>query len=193
MAKVNFDDYVPVAERLGTLRERWPDATLQPVDPTRPYRVETIGEHTFIVYAAACYRHPDDPRPGIGVAWEPFPGRTNFTRDSELMNAETSAWGRAIVAALAADTNRGIASREDVRARQEPPTDRPNPLQPLLDSVQSLVVTLNDPTPWESFKSTHRGWHKSETGLLEARDALFELLAAEGAEPFLVDEQEQAP
>ena len=73
---------------------------------------------------ALAYRAPDDPMPGIGTAWEPFPGRTPYTRDSELMNAETSAWGRAIVATLAADTNKGIASREEVRNRSE---DAPAP------------------------------------------------------------------
>lgn len=55
--------------------------------------------------------------PGIGVAWEPFPGRTPYTKDSELMNAETGAWGRAIMAALAADAKKGIASAQEVRNR----------------------------------------------------------------------------
>src|SRR5690606_7776514 len=94
------------------------EGSLQPVDPVNPYRVETIGDRTFIVYTAAAYRHPDDRRPGIGVAWEPFPGLTPYTRNSELMNAETSAWGRAIIAVLAADAKRGIASLEEVRNRQ---------------------------------------------------------------------------
>ena len=35
------------------------------------------------------------------------------------MNAETGAWGRAIVAVLAADTSRGIATAQDVRNRQD--------------------------------------------------------------------------
>jgi len=51
------------------------------------------------------------------MAYEQWPGRTPYTRDSELQNAETSAWGRAIVAVLAADTKRGIASQEEVRNR----------------------------------------------------------------------------
>ena len=51
------------------------------------------------------------------MAWEPFPGRTPYTFNSELMNAETSAQGRAIVAALAADTRKGVASQEEVRNR----------------------------------------------------------------------------
>ena len=35
-----------------------------------------------------------------------------------MQNAETAAWGRAIVAVLASDTKEGIASREEVRNRQ---------------------------------------------------------------------------
>jgi hypothetical protein len=54
----------------------------------------------------------------VGLAWEPVPGKTSYTRDSELQNAETSAWGRAIVAVLAADTKKGIASAEEVQSRQ---------------------------------------------------------------------------
>jgi len=53
------------------------------------------------------------------LASEPVPGKTNFTRDSELMNAETSAWGRALIAVGAADAKRGIASANEVRNRQQ--------------------------------------------------------------------------
>lgn len=75
-------------------------------------------QDTFIVYICAAYRTPDDQRPGIGVAWEPYPGQTPYTAASELMNAETSAQGRAIVAALASDSKRGVSSREEVRNRR---------------------------------------------------------------------------
>jgi len=118
--------YIDVAERIAEFRTRYPEGSLQPVDPATPYRIETIGDRTFIVYVAAAYRHPDDKRPGIGVAWEPYPGLTPYTRNSELMNAETSAWGRAIVAVLAADAKRGIASLEEVRNRQ---AEREQPAQ----------------------------------------------------------------
>lgn len=47
-----------------------------------------------------------------------FPGRTPYTLGSELMNAETSAWGRAIIAVGAADSKKGISSAEEVRNRQ---------------------------------------------------------------------------
>lgn len=111
-------DYNEVATRIVEARKKHPEGILQPLDPANPYKIEEIGDKTFIVYAAAFYRTPDDPRPGIGIAWEPFPGLTSFTRNSELMNAETSAWGRALVAAFAADTKRGIATSLDVRTRE---------------------------------------------------------------------------
>lgn len=112
------EGYIDVAERIAAFRELYPTGSLQPADPARPYRIETIGDQIHIVYGAAAYRTPDDVRPGIGYAYEPYPGRTPYTRGSELQNAETSAWGRAIVAALAADTKRGIASAQEVRNRQ---------------------------------------------------------------------------
>ena len=118
-------DYVDVAERIRIFRDRYPDGSLQPVNPAEPYRIVDLGTAVFVVYVAAAYRHPDDPRPGIGSAWEPYPGRTPYTKDSELMVAETSAWGRAIVATLAADSKK-VASLDEVRARRaQTPPDAP--------------------------------------------------------------------
>jgi len=110
-------DYVDVAERIRTFRDKHPDGSRQPADPTKPYEIITIGDKTFVVYVAAAYRTPDDTRPGIGTAWEIFPGLTPYTKGSEVQNAESSAWGRAIVASLAADTKK-IASRDEVAARR---------------------------------------------------------------------------
>jgi hypothetical protein len=111
-------EYVDVAARLVEFRTKHPEGSLQPADLTVPFRVERIGDETYIVVVAAAYRAADDPRPGIGMAYEAYPGKTPYTRGSELQNAETSAWGRAIMAALAADSRRGIASAEEVRNRQ---------------------------------------------------------------------------
>lgn len=113
----DLSDYIDVATRLREFREQYPTGSLQPFDPERPYDVLTIDGRWFIVCTAAAYRSADDPRPGVGIAYEPVPGKTPYTKDSELQNAQTSAWGRAIVAALAADT-RTIASAEEVRNRQ---------------------------------------------------------------------------
>jgi hypothetical protein len=137
-------DYNEVAARIVEARKKHPEGFLQPLNPAEPYKIETIGEKTFIVYVAAFYRTPDDSRPGIGVAWEPFPGTTNFTRNSELMNAETSAWGRALVAAFAADTKKGIATSLDIRNREAerqqygPPDEQGWPTAP--DPGEQLVT-----------------------------------------------------
>lgn len=118
----NYDDrlgdYVDVPTRIAEFRAKHPEGSLQPANLAEPYRIETIGDRTYIVVVMAAYRTPEDTRPGIGMAYEQWPGRTPYTRDSELQNAETSAWGRAIVAALAADTKKGIASAEEVRNRR---------------------------------------------------------------------------
>ena len=135
-------DYVDVAERIKLFREKHPEGSLQPVNPEKPFEIVTIADKTFIVYIAAAYRTPDDPRPGIGSAWECFPGKTSFTKDSELMNAESSSWGRAILAALAADSKK-IATREEVRNRQpEHPSTTPARAS---QSVPSVVSSAGHP------------------------------------------------
>lgn len=116
--KFEMDAYVDVAARIAEFRAKHPEGSLQPADPTHPYTVETLDGQVYIVVVAAAYRSPDDSRPGIGMAYEVFPGRTPYTKGSELQNAETSAWGRAIVAVGAADTKKGIASSEEVRNRR---------------------------------------------------------------------------
>jgi hypothetical protein len=125
----DLDSYNTVPERIAEFREKYPDGSLQQVKYellevpiyTKDRETEIVSQtavRVYLAYTAAAYRSADDKLPGIGTAWEPIPGPTQFTRDSEMQNAETAAWGRAIVAALAADTKKGIASREDVQARR---------------------------------------------------------------------------
>jgi hypothetical protein len=110
-------DYIDVATRIVEFREKYPTGSLQ----QQSLEFVTVNGKDWVVYTAAAYRTPDDIRPGVGTAWEPIPGPTNFTRDSEVQNAETAAWGRAMVAALAVDTRKGVASAEEVRNRQIEP------------------------------------------------------------------------
>jgi hypothetical protein len=129
-----LDDYVDVAARIQEFRAKHPNGHLAPLNPAEPWsHVQMQGfdkngdvvQQTFVVVVAAAYREPGDVSPGVGMAWEVFPGRTPYTRGSELMNAETSAWGRAIIALGAADAKRGIASQEEVRNRQAERDDGP--------------------------------------------------------------------
>jgi hypothetical protein len=125
----SLDNYNDVPSRLQEFFAKYPEGSLQgdfefkaiPMyvkakDPGEPAIL--AGEKTFLIFKAKAYRTADDPTPGVGTAWEPCPGTTPYTRDSEMQNAETSAWGRAIVAVGAADTRKGIASREEVQARR---------------------------------------------------------------------------
>jgi hypothetical protein len=147
----NLDDYVDVAERIRIFRDRFPEGSLQPLDPSEPFQILEVGGQTFVVYTAVAYRSPTDTLPGIAVSWEPFPGKTPYTAGSELMNAETAAWGRAIIAALVADSKK-IASLDEVRARREAqntghPSAEPRQTRP--ERPQSDEPASNEPPATE--------------------------------------------
>lgn len=108
-----MDDYVEVNVRIQAFYDKYADGSLQ----SEFYFKPDFAGKAWVVCKAWAYRNPEDPRPGTGTAWEQVPGKTNFTRDSELQNAETSAWGRAI-AALGFEVKKGIATREDVERAQ---------------------------------------------------------------------------
>ena len=114
--KPNLEDYIDVRERMAEFFEAYPEGSFQ----SECQFLTTDGRSAVVVKAYA-YRFPEDPRPGHGLAFEFIPGRTPYTKDSELQNAETAAWGRAVVAVGAGDTKRSpIASREEVRNRTAP-------------------------------------------------------------------------
>lgn len=134
----DLKDYKEVSERIIDLRQKYPDASLQSEVILWP--TEALP---FIAVKALCYRTRKDENPGVGLAWEPFPGKTPYTRDSELQNAETSAWGRAIVAALASDTKQGVASADEVRnrrTRESGPQHDPPPASTPSQSVEAPLA-----------------------------------------------------
>lgn len=109
----NLDSYVDVAERLVKFREQFPEGSLQFEWSWQ----ELPDGRVWLVGKAFAYRNANDDRPAMGHAWEEYPGKTNFTRGSELMNLETSCWGRAI-AGLGIETRRGVATKQEVEAAQ---------------------------------------------------------------------------
>ena len=67
----SLDDYVDVAQRLADFRDLYPEGSLQPADPSKPWEQAVVngftkgGEPfaaTMIVYVAAAYRTPGDGR-----------------------------------------------------------------------------------------------------------------------------------
>lgn len=113
--KVDLSNYVTVAERLNAFYvTKFPEGRLQASEPA----VVEVGGKTFVQVRATAWRTVDDPLPAMATAWEPFPGATSFTRDSEMMNAETSALGR-VLAMCGVEVRADIASSNEMRARQE--------------------------------------------------------------------------
>ena len=150
----NQDGYVEVADRIREFRDKFPQGSLQQLS----LEFVQVAGKDWVVYTAAAYRSPDDARPGIGTAWEPIPGLTPFTKNSEVMVAETSAWGRAMVAALAVDAKK-IASANEVLNRQvvdEPATD-----------WKPLIAALTTKEAARELYAQARA-QKASTGLLKA-------------------------
>lgn len=119
-------DYIQVDERIQKFYERFPEGRLQ--SEIVEWVITDRGEHTtrngkqdvligHVLMKGLAYRTPDDPLPGIGFSSMILPGGTPYTRNSEIENAETSAWGRAI-AALGVEVRRGIATAEEVRNKE---------------------------------------------------------------------------
>lgn len=152
---MDMSNYVTVAERMTAAFERWPDMRIQECLPV----VREIDGQTAVEVTVTIYRTPDDPLPGIGSAWEPYPGTTPFTRGSEMMNASTSAIGR-VLAAMGVGAQRSLASADEVRNRQPDPLD-PNDGPPM---AVKRVKAVRDQTPTEQVLDAFPGASEVKSG-----------------------------
>lgn len=107
----NLDDYVDVATRLKELLEKYPEASVEASQP----RLITVDGSNFVEVTVTISA---DGRMARASAWEPIPGKTPYTKDSEMMNAETSALGRAC-GMWGIGLKKSVASLDEVRARRE--------------------------------------------------------------------------
>jgi hypothetical protein len=125
MSGPDLSDYIEVPERIRDFIAKFPDGSLQcEAVEYRDLPTPAGDLKMHVIYHALAFRYPDDPRPGHGMASEPLPGLTPYTKGSELMNAETSAWGRALAAlgfVSKRDGSAGVATANEVRARQDKP------------------------------------------------------------------------
>lgn len=188
------EGYNDVAARIVEFRDKHPEGSLQPADLSKPFEVVEIGGQTFIVTVSAAYRSPDDPRPGIGMAYELFPGKTPYTRGSELQNSETSSWGRAIVAALAADTRKGVASADEVRNRQAE-REQPEPEPSKADLLRAEIRAWADANNYapEVVMKDFRGRCRADIRSADTKDlgAYLEHIRDKGIEPEQATEAEE--
>lgn len=138
--KFELGDYVEVKDRIKLFYELYGQGRLV----TSKVKMLTApdGKQRVMVQAKA-YRNPDDRLPGIGTSWMDLPGTTSFTRGSEVENAETSAWGRAI-GSLGILIDRSIATQNEIdnKADDKMPA-APRPLKEVKphDPGKSLIGT----------------------------------------------------
>lgn len=112
---MNLDGYVGVNERLRSALEKWPD--LRIVEEPVEVREDWPGG-PVIICKVLVYRTVDDVLPTIGSVIEAVPGRTPYTKGSELMNGYTSAVGRAL-GYMGFGIGNSIASQEEVRTARQ--------------------------------------------------------------------------
>lgn len=112
----NLGDYVDVPHRLKLLAEKFPDVRIVESAPV----VRELGGKTFLEVKVTAWRTPEDQHPAVAYCWEPFPGTTPYTTDSEQMNAATSALGR-LCAILLPGAFLKQASADEVFHRAGPP------------------------------------------------------------------------
>lgn len=140
----DLKDYVDVPARLKMLAEKYPQVRIIEYQPV----IKQIGDKTYIEVKVCAWRDPDDKLPAVAFCWEPFPGTTPYTRDSEQMNAATSALGR-LVAIMLPGAFTKQASANEVLHRAGPPKQKPKFDSPAVDpwadepthqeQVQSIV------------------------------------------------------
>lgn len=109
----SLDNYVDVPTRLKMLFEAYPNASVVADPPC----IREIGGASFIEVTVTITCNDEHGRMARASAWEPFPGKTPYTRDSEMMNAETSALGRAC-GAIGIGLKSSVASLDEVRNRR---------------------------------------------------------------------------
>jgi len=184
-----MSDYIEVKDRIQAFYAKYPEGSLQ-----SEYEVVTIGEKVWIVVKAYAYRTADDVRPGIGHAWESYPGSTPFTRTSELMVGETSAFGRA-TAALGIAVNRSIASKNEVRAAEARKTERSKEPTPEDDPFYTDAAA---PVAKSPHYDTRKKINVKQIGLLKGKltaagvapdgliDACNALLSLDGRDPIVL-------
>jgi hypothetical protein len=121
---VSFDigDYVDVKTRLKQALDKFPDLRISESAPS----LVSVADRGFIQTSVTVWRDAGDLMPTQAYNWEPFPGRTPYTKDSEQQNSSTSALGRSL-GYMGFGIETSIASANEVRARRdttEPSSER---------------------------------------------------------------------
>ena len=126
----DLSEYVDVKTRLKQALALYPQLRIVEHRP----EITQVGDQLFIECSVTVSRDPDDPIPVTAYIFEPYPGKTSFTKNSEQANGATSVLGRAL-GYMGLGIDKSIASSNEVLGRQEAADDR------------NKVVSVARPTP----------------------------------------------
>jgi len=127
----DLSEYVDVKTRLKQALKVFPQLRIVEHRP----EITQVGDQLFIECSVTVSRDPDDPIPVTAYMFEPYPGRTTFTKLSEQANGATSALGRAL-GYMGFGIDKSIASSNEVLGRQQGAEDD-----------RKTVVSIARPTP----------------------------------------------
>jgi len=142
----DLSEYVDVKTRLKQALKVFPQLRIVEHRP----EITQVGDQLFIECSVTVSRDPDDPIPVTAYMFEPYPGRTTFTKLSEQANGATSALGRAL-GYMGFGIDKSIASSNEVLGRQQGAEDdrrqvvsiaRPTPV---LDSPRETPTSVMGP------------------------------------------------
>jgi hypothetical protein len=136
---MDLSNYVDVATRLKLALDKWPDLRVQETGR----ELLEVGDKLYLVCTVTAWRTADDPIPSIASAWEPLPGVTPYTRNSELMVGFTSALGRAL-GYMGIGIQSSIASANEVQARRTDGEATTSPQEPRRTPPGSAVPQQGD-------------------------------------------------
>jgi hypothetical protein len=128
----DLSEYVDVKTRLKQALALYPQLRIVEHRP----EITQVGDQLFIECSVTVSRDPDDPIPVTAYIFEPYPGKTTFTKNSEQANGATSALGRAL-GYMGFGIDKSIASSNEVLGRQ----------QAAEDTDRTKVVSIARPTP----------------------------------------------
>jgi hypothetical protein len=127
----DLSEYVDVKTRLKQALALYPQLRIVEHRP----EITQVGDQLFIECSVTVSRDPDDPIPVTAYIFEPYPGKTSFTKNSEQANGATSVLGRAL-GYMGLGIDKSIASSNEVLGRQQAAEDD-----------RTKVVSIARPTP----------------------------------------------
>jgi hypothetical protein len=128
----DLSEYVDVKTRLKQALALYPQLRIVEHRP----EITQVGDQLFIECSVTVSRDPDDPIPVTAYVFEPYPGKTSFTRNAEQMNGATSVLGRAL-GYMGLGIDKSIATSNEILGRQEGAED----------DDRKRIVSIARPTP----------------------------------------------